>query len=521
MEANYAMKNTSDHDQGNHADKNLVGDERGAIMVMGLAMILGLIAFMWYLLGIGETVAFRDHMQDAADGGAFSQSAVNALGMNFIVFCNMIIMVLVVIYLVLSVIVTAQYFQAWEECAESDIFFEIVCPIVFFEYYEDWKNRNSRAKNIADYGDKPLSYIESGVALLAPLAGSVAAYDDIKDFKTSMMDATPKGFSFGGTNIPSSFDAFKLTPASENDPEADGGVKKGPRYGLPVTHEHLAYDCQHIFDGAADLVAGFIPSGAGKFLGMIGGALGYMAQFYYCSDEVLPPGIIPGGKVMGALKKIIPADAERALIGGGDGADYWYKDGYGPMENWNHVGVSGAKDSVTNFKDRHKPEEKNGADVWQTYGFVVMPKDNDHHATHNIKFMQLGNSGWSAGETTQGNSYGYFANAELYFDCEKDWSDKGGACASLGTTDRMDMTMYRFEWRARLVKFHAPTKLGGELFNVVQNALDMFSSVRALVNGAGGDMFTQIIGEADSLLGTDIMGGLGKIADAVPVEIYH
>lgn len=496
--------------------KSLAKDERGAVMIMGLAMILGLVAFLWYLLGIGETVAFRDHMQDAADGAAFSQSAVNALGMNLIVFINLVIMIMVVIYLVMSIVVTVQYFKALSDCAKPIVGW-VACPFIMLNYYNKWRNRNSRAKTMANDIDKPLSYIESGIALGAPLLGSFAAWDDIKDFKTTMMSDTPFGFSAGETNVPQ-MAALNLKAASEPDPGADGGKKDGPRYGLPVTHEHLAYDCAHIITAIGSLAASFLGP-AKKFINMISGALGTVTQWYYCSDEPIPPGIIPGGKIMGVLKKLVPAGLERALIGGGDGADYWYKDGYGPMENWMHKGVSGFFDSLKTTEKRHEKEDKNSADRMQTYGFVILPKDGDHHATHNIKLMQLHNSGWASGEDQKPAPYGYFANAELYFDCTDKWSTD--ECANIEGTDAMDMTMYRFEWRARLVKFHVPTKTGGEVYNVIQNTLDMFSSVKAAVNGSGADKFISIITDIDSIFGTDILGTLGKIADMPPAEVYH
>src|SRR5215472_6388709 len=86
--------------------KDLAGDENGAVMIMGLAMILGLIAFLWYIMGIGETLAFRDHMQDGADSAAFSQMAVEAAGMNFIVLLNLTIMLVVIVYIIASIILT-------------------------------------------------------------------------------------------------------------------------------------------------------------------------------------------------------------------------------------------------------------------------------------------------------------------------------------------------------------------------------------------------------------------------------
>ena len=45
-------------------------DERGAIMIIGLIMAFALVGALWFLLGIGSTLAYRERMQQFADSGA-------------------------------------------------------------------------------------------------------------------------------------------------------------------------------------------------------------------------------------------------------------------------------------------------------------------------------------------------------------------------------------------------------------------------------------------------------------------
>ncbi|HSO32498.1 MAG TPA: hypothetical protein VLT33_08280, partial [Labilithrix sp.] len=72
----------------------LLGDERGAIMVMGIFMCSCLVGALWYLAGIGDAILYRERMQEAADAIAFSDAALHARGMNLIVLVNLIMAVI-------------------------------------------------------------------------------------------------------------------------------------------------------------------------------------------------------------------------------------------------------------------------------------------------------------------------------------------------------------------------------------------------------------------------------------------
>jgi len=69
-------------------------------MVLGIFMACAMVAMMWYLVGIGDAVIWRDRSQEAADAIAFSSASVHARGMNFIAFLNIVMLVLAAIYLI-------------------------------------------------------------------------------------------------------------------------------------------------------------------------------------------------------------------------------------------------------------------------------------------------------------------------------------------------------------------------------------------------------------------------------------
>jgi hypothetical protein len=524
--------------------KDLVRDEKGAVMIMGLAMILGLIAFMWFLLGIGETLAFRDHMQEAADSAAFTQPAVEALCMNLIVLINFIMIVMVAIYMAWSAVVTAEWASSVLCC--PDIWTAIECCPKILPYYNSWKTRNSGAKVMADL-DAVLSPLESVIAIAGPWAGTGLSYLSSSDYKMSSMTSKPVGFAVSAMNIPGTFDMGSTTK----------------RFGLPVTHDYLGNDCSHLIDALGQSIIGAFggsaSSGLGKVASGFGSAIGAALQFYYCDNALLPnfsaiAGDLTqsGGTVKSASKdangnqvngtttvdKFPPTDAgdgsgdsngacnttngtsegaggwERLIIGGGDAGNYWNCGKYGPMMNYKHPIANPPKKG-------HDAEYKNDADEMQSFSMLfITGAYSDHHASHNIGLMQLQHmQGFNTAESPP-KTYGYYAQAELYFDCNDVWSSKSCDDIIDGSNGSMDMTMYRFEWRSRLVRVHFPGGVG-KAADMLNSVLGMVSSVRNFINGNGADEIVQALNFIDQGLGTNIVSQIGSFADPIPGTLNH
>lgn len=85
---------------------SLADDERGAMIVIGLFFAVMLSGFLYYVIGIGEAIVYRETMQDAADAGAFSAAVVHARGMNVLVLINMIMAALLAVLIALKLIET-------------------------------------------------------------------------------------------------------------------------------------------------------------------------------------------------------------------------------------------------------------------------------------------------------------------------------------------------------------------------------------------------------------------------------
>lgn len=65
-------------------------DQRGAIMVLGVFMCACLTGMLWYVIGIGDAVVYRERLQEGADAVAFSAATLHARGMNLIVLINLL-----------------------------------------------------------------------------------------------------------------------------------------------------------------------------------------------------------------------------------------------------------------------------------------------------------------------------------------------------------------------------------------------------------------------------------------------
>ncbi|HKO46847.1 MAG TPA: hypothetical protein VJV79_03950 [Polyangiaceae bacterium] len=72
------------------AARGLRADARGAILVLGVFMCACMAGALWYVIGIGDAILYRERLQEGADAVAFSAAALDARGMNLIVLLNLL-----------------------------------------------------------------------------------------------------------------------------------------------------------------------------------------------------------------------------------------------------------------------------------------------------------------------------------------------------------------------------------------------------------------------------------------------
>ncbi|MCS6799545.1 MAG: hypothetical protein NZ898_13655 [Myxococcota bacterium] len=152
-------------------------DERGAIMVMGVFMAVLLVGALHYVMGLGETIMYRERMQDAADAGAFVAAVMHARGMNLIALLNMA-MASVIAVLVAMKLIQAILFAA--ATAASGICLGCLlggagcwaCPLVgpLWNGYRTWSNIVDRVEPVVERLVVALDGAQTAVARGMPLA---------------------------------------------------------------------------------------------------------------------------------------------------------------------------------------------------------------------------------------------------------------------------------------------------------------------------------------------------------------
>lgn len=92
---------------GSQAERNtrgVIGDDRGAIMVIAVFFAIFGVAMLYLAIGAGESVLFREHVQDAADSAALTGAIAHARMMNLLVLINVIMAALLAILVAIKTI---------------------------------------------------------------------------------------------------------------------------------------------------------------------------------------------------------------------------------------------------------------------------------------------------------------------------------------------------------------------------------------------------------------------------------
>lgn len=420
-------------------------DERGAIMIIGLFMAFALIGALWFLLGIGATLALREKMQQAADSAAFSAAAVHARDMNIIVGINIVMFILASVWLILSITYTvielvsvylwlvaiASCLVGCEGVADAEATDEVR------QYVKDMKDDY---ENVLNWMLPALSTAQDAIAEGAFLeAGALTMANVLTHAKNDGFI----GFGF-----------------SADTPTLDGPGQVGKRVGLPIESEKNSALCNH----AVQWTTGYLESLLLKF--PIFKQLTEMDEKKKLAFEAtLRVAGITNPTVHLLIDRFEAALSEaRKLLSTG------LTDLYCSGGVWDKTGPKRMWRPDANKQDKM---EKNASDWMQVYGITFVKGSDDNDAERKI-----GIAGRQPQVHTDRASFKY-AQAEYFFDCEGTWAS--GECNSI--TDEVkdtgiDASMYRMQWRARLVRVHLPKNLPGRAYISGANSL---LSERAIV----------------------------------------
>lgn len=87
--------------------ESLADDRRGAVMVLGVFLAMLLVGFLYYLLGVGNTILYRERVQDAADAMAFNGAVMHARALNLIALINITLAMLMAVWIAMRVVQVA------------------------------------------------------------------------------------------------------------------------------------------------------------------------------------------------------------------------------------------------------------------------------------------------------------------------------------------------------------------------------------------------------------------------------
>jgi hypothetical protein len=460
-------------------------DQRGAVMLTGLFMSVFLIGSLWFIMGIGDAIVFRDKMQEATDHGVFAASALNAKGMNFISLCNLIMLVGTMIHIVLGLVTDiagAIYTVCLAACLAS---WGAACGCIsptwraWSTTYRIWDGYFTGMKAAF----KGLSMAEKAASYIYPAMGVVASYQVGSKYGGDSRTGPVRVISLGPSQIPGAAIRGLGNLAGGKGAEgakATGGIfaqsaSNMTKEGLPVSQKEYSDLCKKVVSFTTGGVTELLGMGkslgggiGGKALRIFNSVIGGAIQWRYCNKSASPPFF------------------DRS-------PDFWLP--------WPTSGHGGGMDSFWGEKGFMivYPPAQNGNVWFQTWGMNFMPKLTDNNESKvKMAGQRMGGDKQSAVQkySKTETPTGYFAQSEFYFDCDENW--EGLAC------NAEDHATFAIKWRARLRRLDLPALTSG----IVGAGLDALGSLPGVK-----EIQEKLPKQASEKLGEVLgMSGLGQAA---------
>lgn len=383
------------------------GDDRGAVMVLGVFLAIFLIGALFFLMGIGESLVFRDKAQEAADAASFSVSVVHAKGMNLIAVLNMLLVLMTLLYLSLGVLRDVAYIAYIAACYTPIVVVPGACTSAKKAMDTAHHAWTSYARTLR-VSTEAVGQTQTITAYVAPHLGQVAGisvgkmhtYDGDGFLALSISPSMIPGRGDGGR----SEDDRDAKVSVSKDISGEFSFSEAPgKLGLPVEKAENSMLCvaagQSLKNAVNEAVRGSFGIFSRAVIAMI---KGYLVP-RYCGDLVNHPILTFFGEYPNQETP----------------EDWWLK---------KHV-------------KRHFRPAVNGSEWLQTYTFVLGSYKDASAPKVALAAMDLR-------ERAEPTWYGYVAQSEIFFDCGGRWTDED--CN--GDDNDIDFALFRANWRARLVR---------------------------------------------------------------------
>lgn len=186
----------------NDLRRPLLRNDRGAMMLLGIFMTTIVIGMLYYLAGVGETITFRERMQDAVDSGTFAGSLLYARAMNVIVLLNMavasVFAVAVAAYAAMLLLIAAAGAASadcnppwrWSGCIPAMCLMSCAVP----QACDNADEKRDIARDVADNANSAANAIANATRLAAVAASAeiiVGRYNPPVSFGVGVGSAMP------------------------------------------------------------------------------------------------------------------------------------------------------------------------------------------------------------------------------------------------------------------------------------------------------------------------------------------
>ncbi len=423
----------------------LRADQRGAVMVVGVFMAAFLVGSLWYIIGIGDAILFRERMQDGADAVAFSAAVYHARGMNIIAMINIIMAAILGILIAFKLVQLINSIAMAVSCAlcYSIGGSAVACPICGFTtgFSPVIADAVATAEQMVNVTLPILSKTQVGVAVAMPWIAQDKA-------KTIASTQYTEPVQEGG------FISVSLVPFVPTE-----------RLGLPVQEEPYSKLCER----AGTYVGELVFSPFGSFGGWISGVVGSIVSTfpgYFCNAT----GGWGNSQVTGSISQSgIEAAAQKACKEKKDKLSGKAKKKFdmsdcvddAKKEVEDELAKQQGGQSGISGDDKTSKEvfwaAKNGNGYFQIWSVLV---GNDEWPRKAEKGVEI--AAWNQSMTMPDMPWGKvaFAQAEYYYDDAGSWDDL-----------KQD-AMWNMFWRARLRRVRVPSStVSGILQNEVIGAV--------------------------------------------------
>jgi hypothetical protein len=446
----------------------LVGDRRGAVIVMAVFMSIFLVGCLWYLIGIGDAALYRARLDAAADAVAYGAAVYHARGMNLVAMLNLILAATLAIAIVskaLKFVIGIVYETTKFVCYVAKIAggTDPACGIA-----SDAAERMAKLNDIIDKVE------ESNSGLIASISTAQREVAEV----TAWVAATES------TNL-----------AKDYEPIAVGGGAVSPsmaklngRHGLPVMDEEFPITCQRGTELAPTMITELIPPVYLQYVALTGSLAGLANDFSaeYCGDATFTGGdfnIFNEKDVCEEKQSKHSKYDDDDDKGGGKDDKFDYDkcvkenkvdpakmDQTMKEENIKHEdptkGLEPVEEPQSKTAKKLVPYAVNGNEWFQVYALVLGD-------TTRLRAPDKGVLIASGGGTIPGQEglekYG-FAQAEFFYDQTpqagaEDVYQKPGT--GLAFADYRDNALWNMRWRARLRLYRVPTYVDVNVLNGV------------------------------------------------------